>query len=220
MDEHLDTIKFPQKGFIDPVMNPLIDHWSHFRCGSYTSEWVSRAVGIVNTPSNFLLRGPVWFDLFRPIVPSDMRKLFRAKGMTTIELNLSELGLDEKLNWIRNEIITKRRPPVLLIRTATLHWIAVGGYDDAQRLFYIYDARIGSDSYDPDLPIGNATISYNELLFLWSGRFIWHYVAIVVTHVTVHDDGKNKTEKLLEAFSNGDFVGRDKTSENALRSFR
>lgn len=176
--------KFPEKAFINPVDNPVIEHWSHKRCGSYTSEWIARAMGMKPDESNTVLSGPVWFDLFRPILPGDMRELFRFDRMTGIEVKLDHLTDEEKLNWIKREVSLKKRPPALLIRTTTLHWIAVGGYDDTKRLFYIYDARYGANSLDLDLPIGNFTMSYNELLHRWRGRWFLQYVAIVI--VSLH----------------------------------
>lgn len=179
----VDT-SLPVRGIIDPIFPPHIEHWSHIRCGSYTSEWISKVIGIDEIPSNNLLFGPVWFDLFRPISPGDIRRLFKTKGMTTVEMRLDQFSHEEKLNWIRNEIVTFKRPPVILIRTPRLlHWIAIGGYDDNQRLFYFYDARIGKDSLETNLPIGNAVMTYEEILFWWSGRFSWNYVAIVVSKI-------------------------------------
>jgi len=210
----------PSEGYIHPVINPAIEHWSHFRCGSYTAEWVSRAVGIENTPSNFLLSGPVWFDLFRPIIPRDMRKLFKAKGMTTIEMHLSEFTLEEKLNWLKNEIVNLKRPPVVLIRTATLHWIAVGGYDDKKKLFYIYDSRIGVDSFGTVLPIGNSTMTYADMLFLWSGRMFWRYVAIVVTSINIRDQRKEKANELLESFTRREPLHKNTNSGQRLWPYR
>lgn len=204
----------PSQGYIDQVINPTIDHWSHFRCGSYTSEWVAQAIGIQNKTSNSILPGPVWFDLFRPITPGDMRKLFKSKGMTTVQICLEEFSAEDRLNWIRSEIVVFRRPPVLLIRTATLHWIAIGGYDDQKKLFYIYDARIGSNSVNLNLPIGNNTISYDELLLLWRGRLFMNYIAIVVAHVHAYDLRKDKVKKIIDTYTNGDLIHRDPKIEN------
>lgn len=208
----------PSQASIDTVFNPVIDHWSGFRCGSYTAEWVASAVGIETIPSNLLIPGPVWFDLFRPITPGDMRKLFRARGMTSVEIRLNELSNTDKLLWLKNEIALYARPPVLLIRTATLHWIAVGGYDDATQCFYIYDARIKTGSLNAELPIGNATISYNELLNLWRGRFFWNYVAIMITNVKPRDLRREKVRKILEAYARGELVHTNPEIEKKLRA--
>lgn len=209
----------PPVAYIETVFNPTIDHWSHFRCGSYTAEWVAQAVGIETVPSNLLLPGPVWFDLFRPISPSDMRKLFKAKGMVTVELRLNELSDEEKINWLKSEISRFSRPPVLLIKTATLHWIAVGGYDDNKRIFYIYDARVATGSLDSNLPIGNAFIHYDKLISLWRGRFYWNFIAIYITNVKARDIRKEKVKKILEAYARGELVHSNPEIESKLRPF-
>lgn len=181
MQPTIDTsTPLPQQSFLEPIITPVFQQWSHFRCGSYTADWVSFVMGQVNTSANFLLRGPVWFDFTRPIVPRAMMRLFKARGMTTEKLDLHAFSYEKKLHWIKQEIAEAKRPPVLLIKTATLHWIAVGGYDDAKELFYIYDPRIGDLSAGRDLPIGNAVMTYAELHRLWEGRWWWHYLALVV----------------------------------------
>jgi hypothetical protein len=211
--------ELPAAACIDTVFNPVIDHWSHFRCGSYTSEWVAQAVGIETVPSNLLLPGPVWFDIFRPITPSDMRKLFKAKGMISIEMRLNELSDADKIAWIKTEIAVYSRPPVLLIRTATLHWLAVGGYDDDKKTFYIYDSRVVRGSVDSTLPIGNAVMSFDELLTVWRGRFFWNFVAITITNVQARDIKKEKMKKILEAYARGELVHRSSEVESKLRPF-
>lgn len=201
----------PEASCIEAVTNPAIDHWSHIRCGSYTSEWVAQAVGIKAAPANRILRGPMWFDLFRPVTPGDMRKLFKTRGMTTIEMRLGGLTNEERLLWIKNEIVTKKRPPVILTRAKTLHWLAIGGYDDRKKVFYVYDSRVGEDSFNMSLPIGNRQMSYDEVVESWRGRFHMNYVAIVVTNVQVRDLKKEKVEEILKAYARGDLV--DKTKE-------
>lgn len=204
----------PEASCIEAVSNPAIDHWSHIRCGSYTSEWVAQAVGIKAAPSNRILRGPIWFDLFRPVTPGDMRRLFKARGMETIEIRLAGLSDEERLHWIKNEIATKKRPPVILTRAKTLHWLAVGGYDDRKKIFYIYDSRVGADSFNINLPIGNVEMAYDEVLKTWQGRFGMNYVAIVVTNVQVRDLKKEKVEAILKAYARGDLVDKASFPKN------
>ncbi|MDD2766507.1 MAG: hypothetical protein PHH40_01925 [Candidatus Moranbacteria bacterium] len=196
----------PAEAYVDLVSNPLIDHWSHIRCGSYTAEWVAKAVGVRSLSSNKLLRGPVWFDLFRPVFPRDMKELFKAHNMTTLEIRLDAITNEERLEWIRTEIALKKRPPVLLIRANTLHWIAVGGYSDVKKVFYIYDSRIGSDSFDNRLPIGNMEMPYDVLLQEWSGRWFLRYVALIITNVQVRDLKKEKISSILESYARGELI--------------
>ncbi len=171
---------FPKSAFIHLLDLPVIYHVSKIRCGSYSTEWIASSIGLHPNPSNNLLRGPVWYDIFRPVVPTDMMRLFRFRGMDCMEISLEKLTDEERILWVKNEIITKRIPPALLIRTKILHWIAVGGYDDESKVFFIYDSRYGDSSVNPHFPIGNNTIPYDVLTKVWRGRWWMKYKAIVV----------------------------------------
>ena len=201
-------MKLPAESYIDAVSNLIIDHWSSIRCGSYTSEWVAKAVGIKVPSSNRLLWGPMWFDLFRPVAPSDMRKLFKTRGMETVEMHFDEVSDEDRLFWIKNEIAINKRPPVLLIRARSLHWLAIGGYSDLKRMFYVYDSWIGTESFNINFPIGNAEMSYDQLLDEWKGRWFFQYVAIVVTNVQVRDLRQEKVQYVLDAYARGDLVDK------------
>lgn len=174
----------PSRAYISLVDIPLVTHISKIRCGSYTTEWIARAVGLHPIPANKVLKGPIWFDVFRPILPTDMRALFKFRGMDSVEVDLRKYSDAERIEWIKREVAFKGKPPALLVRTKVLHWIAIGGYDDQQRIFYIYDSRYGFNSIDPSLPIGNNTIGYDELARIWRGRWWLKYKAIVITNAT------------------------------------
>jgi hypothetical protein len=173
-------INIPRREYISLRDIPTVIHISKIRCGSYTTEWIARAMGLHPIPSNEIIRGPIWYDIFRPIFPSDMRLLFKRRGMESTEINLSKLNNQQRIDWIRGEIALKRKPPALLIRTRLLHWIAVGGYDDDRRLFYVYNSLHGSSSANAGLPIGNSVLGYDELVQLWRGRWWLNYRAIIV----------------------------------------
>jgi len=174
----------PREAYIQAVTIPFISHWSKIRCGSYTSEWIARVVGVKPPPANSILKGPLWFDMFRPILPYEMREIFRFNGMESKKVVLKKYSDAERLEWIKRQIVSSGRPPALLIRTKILHWIAVAGYDDAREVFYVYDSRFGNDSLDLELPIGNFAFSYSELLERWHGRSFLRYIAIVITDIS------------------------------------
>ena len=208
----------PGRSCIDPVFLPEIEHWSSFRCGSYTADWVAKAIGIAHPPANLLLIGPIWFDLFRPITPRDMMELFKARGMNTVQIFLSKLSDAERLRWLKYQIAVRRRPPVLLIRTTTLHWLAVGGYDDDKEVFYVYDPNVGRVSTDLDLPIGNCMYRYDKLLRVWRGRWWLRYRSILVTEVSPRDLSNEKKELVLNAYARGELVHQNPMIEKSLRS--
>lgn len=175
--------QLPSEYYITPITPPFIVHRSKIRCGSYTSEWIARVVGVRMPPANMLLKGPLWFDIFRPILPRDMRELLRAKGVESNEVSVSNLTDEEKISWIKHQIVFTNKPPALLIKVGILHWIAVAGYDDSIKIFYIYDPLFGKNSLNNNFPLGNATYSYDELLLKWRGRWHLKYLAIVVTGI-------------------------------------
>ncbi len=181
MESQLE-VNLPIRSNISLKDVPLVRHnVSKTRCGYYTCEWIARAIGMHPVPSNDILKGRVWMDLFRPIFPRDMMALFKFRGMQSMEINLSRMTDDEKITWIKKEVALKRKPPALLIRAKPVHWIAVAGYDDERQVFYVYDSIYGDSSNNPFLPIGNASIGYNELIQKWRGRYWLKYKAIVIT---------------------------------------
>ncbi|MEK7534514.1 MAG: C39 family peptidase [Patescibacteria group bacterium] len=55
------------------------------------------------------------------------------------------------------------------------HWITLWGYDDAKKLFYVYDPGLPKKCWDNTLPVGNTTRTYNEILRDWNfGNKPWH----------------------------------------------
>lgn len=47
------------------------------------------------------------------------------------------------------------------------HWITLWGYDDIKQVFYVYDSATLKDDYDRNIPIGNKTRTYSEILRDW-----------------------------------------------------
>jgi hypothetical protein len=176
-----EAANLPEKAFIKLVDVPLVTHKSRVRCGSYTTEWIARAVGLHPIPSNKILGGPMWFDLFRPVFPRDIKVLFKYRGMDSQEFDLSKKSDQQKLDWVRREVATNGKPIALLVRKGLLHWIAVCGYDNKSKVFYIYDSLHGDSSMNPFFPLGNNSIRYEELINIWKGRWWMKYRAIVVS---------------------------------------
>jgi len=174
-------VDLPKKAYIGLRDVPLVRHLSSKRCGFYTAEWIARAIGLHPVPFNKIITRPVWRDIFHPVFPRDMMSIFKLRGMDSVAVNLSKFSDIEKINWIKREVALKRKSPALLVRTKTLHWIAVCGYDDDKKFFYVYDSHYGSSSINPYYPIGNTIVMYDELSNVWSGRWWLKYRAIVIT---------------------------------------
>jgi len=47
------------------------------------------------------------------------------------------------------------------------HWIILWGYDDACKVFFVYDSTVPASRYAKDIPAGNTSRTYGELLRDW-----------------------------------------------------
>jgi len=47
------------------------------------------------------------------------------------------------------------------------HWISVWGYNNEEKVFYVYDASISKEKYDV-IPVGNKKRTFDEILRDWS----------------------------------------------------
>lgn len=52
------------------------------------------------------------------------------------------------------------------------HWITFWGYNDEKQIFYVYDSGMLKEHWDQNLPVGNTTRTYQEILRDWNfGRW-------------------------------------------------
>ena len=57
------------------------------------------------------------------------------------------------------------------------HWITLWGYNDDEKVFYVYDSYVSLERHDKTIPIGNTKRTYAEILRDWGKRFppMWKY---------------------------------------------
>ncbi len=62
------------------------------------------------------------------------------------------------------------------------HWITLWGYNDEEKVFYVYDSYVSMKRHDKIIPVGNTKRTYAEILRDWGRGFptIWHYNFISV----------------------------------------
>lgn len=62
------------------------------------------------------------------------------------------------------------------------HWITLWGYDDEKQIFYVYDSYVPVKRQDKNIPIGNTTRTFAEILRDWKMGFPpqWRYSFIKV----------------------------------------
>lgn len=51
------------------------------------------------------------------------------------------------------------------------HWITLWGYNDGEKVFYIYDAYVSLKRHDKTIPIGNTKRTYAEIIRDWGKGF-------------------------------------------------
>ena len=62
------------------------------------------------------------------------------------------------------------------------HWITLWGYNDDEKVFYVYDSYVSLKRHDKRIPIGNTKRTYAEILRDWCKGFppMWRYGFIKV----------------------------------------
>lgn len=199
----IESEELPEQFIIPISKTPVIEHISRLRCGAYTSEWVAVAMGLDVKSSNEIFKEESWKDLLRPMLPLTVLKLLEERGLQGISTSLSPYVDEQKLFWLRHELFTKKKPVLVLIKTSTLHWIVVAGYDNRRQIFFVYDPNFGRTSINEDVPIGNKEIAYGVLLEEWSGSMIFKYNVLVIS-----------TNTLLEHKEAAGLVPNQKESED------
>ncbi len=71
------------------------------------------------------------------------------------------------------------------------HWITLWGYDDNNQLFYIYDSALPTRYWSKNIPTGNTTRTYQEILRDWNfGNIQFWYWPLVgrdtYTYIQIH----------------------------------
>ena len=184
-----ETKELPPTMIIPFVGIPFVEQISHMRCGSYTAEWISKAMGFHIRSANDVLQGPVWHDYLRAILPLTVLKLLKIRGIEGVVINIDAvLSLERKIDWLKRELYLRKKPILLLIKATTLHWIVLAGYDDEKKLFYVYDPNRGKTSLNKDLPIGNIALDYQRLISLWEGRWNFRFTAVLILNEYVRSE--------------------------------
>jgi hypothetical protein len=159
-------------------------------CGAYSVKGILSAFGIDETrhPKEY---HPSWLGKITGFTLGNNYyvNILRSHGVKADRKTASHLPDLEKvyaLKWllangapvmvnIGNGYINSQRYNPFLGRVVR-HWITLWGYDDNERVFYVYDSALPKQHWDQTLPIGNTSRSYNELLRDWSfGKWQFWY---------------------------------------------
>ena len=111
----------------------------------------------------------------------------------------------EKINLLKN-LLAKNTPVMIRIgngyfRSNTYnpilgkivtHWITLWGYDDKEKVFYVYDSGLTKKLYDSSVPIGNTKRTYDEIIRDWNfgawQPWTWHTSLQTYAYIKINLD--------------------------------
>lgn len=104
-------------------------------------------------------------------------KIFASYGIRSKTKSAENLPNQEKLNLLKT-LLSKDAPVMIrigngyyksikynpLLGKLVPHWITLWGYDDREKVFYVYDSGLTKNHYDKTVPVGNTKRTYDEIL--------------------------------------------------------
>jgi len=122
-------------------------------------------------------------------------KLLQSYGLNAKRGSTRLLSNEERIELFKN-LIDKDTPVMLRIGNGYLpsgkyskfiasfmgHWITLWGYNDEEKVFYVYDSCVPLERHDKTIPTGNTKRTYDQILrdvcqgFPWQWRY--HYIRL------------------------------------------
>ena len=125
--------------------------------------------------------------------PSLWARVLTTQGVSAQVGNMKNLS-DEQRIMLLKSLLLKDTPIMLRIGNGYLpnggysallasivgHWITLWGYDDAEKVFYVYDSAVPLGFYDKDILAGNKKRTYIEMMrdinsfgFLYRHQYVY-----------------------------------------------
>lgn len=157
----------------------LVQGPSH--CGAYSVKGVLSAFGKddKNHPKEYHTN---WFSR---LTGATLGKNYWPKILSCYEINAefktaNSLSSEEKINLLKS-LLAQDTPVMILIGNGyfrsnkynlilgkiVTHWVTLWGYDDKEKIFYVYDSGLSKNLYN-QVPIGNTKRTYKEILRDWN----------------------------------------------------
>lgn len=183
--------------FILPVKPSEYFKQCRSHCGMYAIKGILSAYGLDahESPENY---HPNLIGKFTGItLPWTFPQVLNKYGLRA-EIKLAQGSRESKISFLKTNL-HKDHPIVLLIGNGysqngnyssfrakfILHWITLWGYDDMEKVFYVYDSAVPKDRYDREIPIGNKKGGYDDVIRDWGAGILsfgfWKYLYIPVT---------------------------------------
>lgn len=155
-------------------------------CGAYSVKGILSSFGLDKKghPKEY---HPNWFGRLTgwTLGRQYWVKILKFHGIDSEIDSADNFSDEEKINLLKT-LLSKDTPVMIRIGNGYYHsreyspvlgrivphWITLWGYDDTKQLFYIYDSGMLKRHWDQDIPIGNTTRIYREILKDWNfGRW-------------------------------------------------
>lgn len=151
-------------------------------CGAYSIKGMLSAYGLDNRshPKDY---HPYWLGKLTGLTLgwNYFPKILGNYGLNAKTDSAAGLSNSEKLNLLK-KLLSNNTPVMIkigngyfrskkynpLIGKILTHWVTLWGYDDKKQLFYMYDSGLPKQLWAEDIPIGNTTRTYSELLRDWN----------------------------------------------------
>lgn len=167
-------------------------------CGMYALKGILNAYGLDDN------KNPEDYH------PNLIGKITGATLPWTFPRILSKYGLKAEVRFANSEeektdllksFLQKNHPIILLVGNGydrnghyssfkakfSWHWITLWGFDNLEKIFYVYDSAVSKGKYDLDIPTGNKKRKYSEVIRDWKAGMMpfgfWRYLYIPVTKV-------------------------------------
>ena len=164
-------------------------------CGGYDIKAVLSAYDLDDGrhPKNYLPTILKSLGFMTPKIIKDVLRNYRLRVNVKRANNLLD---NKKLEAIKKEL-DKNHPVILLIgngyspkgkyswikQQLTSHWISIWGYNDKEKIFYVYDSFVDKNSYDR-IPVGNVKRTYEQVLRDWRGSFYFRHINFLYISVS------------------------------------
>lgn len=155
-------------------------------CGGYTTKAILGAYNLDDGrhPKNYL---PLLWKSLGFTTPKTIQNVLDKYDFDAPIKRVNKLPDVTKLQAIKDEL-GKNHPVILLIgngylqtgkysslkRQCLSHWISIWGYNDKEKVFFIYDSAVDPKNYNK-IPVGNVKRTYYQVLRDWEGAFYFRF---------------------------------------------
>ncbi|VVA43350.1 conserved hypothetical protein [Candidatus Roizmanbacteria bacterium] len=180
--------KFPNKYILTIKPNEYLQQGpSH--CGAFSVKAILSAYGL-DTKDEPKYYHPNWVGRLTGLTlgRNYYVNILKKNGIEA-ELKTAEGNTIEEIITLLKEILNNNTPVMIRIGNGYMtdkynliigrlagHWITIWGYDNDRQFFYIYDSALPKQYWNKNLPIGNTTRKYSEILRDWKfGKWQVYY---------------------------------------------